>query len=144
MCWEEQAALHSISTWVLAALIQQPYPAQVLSYPSTGSVRAAHPKGFESVCREELWPLQEHPEIEWFLWIDSDTMIINPTFEMPLRKFKGKDLIIWGNETALLEGDGRNGTALFACLVSSCTVVWSSCLPSWGRPCWCWQGIHEL
>ena len=55
--------------------------------------------------------LQEHPEIEWYLWIDSDTMIINPTFEMPLKKFKGKDLIIWGNETALLEGDGRNGTA---------------------------------
>lgn len=51
----------------------------------------------------------EHPEIEWYLWIDSDTMIINPTFEMPLRKFKGKDLVIWGNETALLEGDGRNG-----------------------------------
>lgn len=38
-------------------------------------------------------------------------MIINPTFQMPLNKFKGKDLIIWGNETALLEGDGRNGTA---------------------------------
>ena len=56
--------------------------------------------------------LQEHPEVEWYLWIDSDTMIINPTFEMPLRKFKGKDLVIWGNETALLEGDGRNGGAL--------------------------------
>ena len=55
--------------------------------------------------------LQEHPEIEWYLWIDSDTMIINPTFEMPLKKFKGKDLIIWGNETALLEGDGLRGTA---------------------------------
>jgi hypothetical protein len=38
-------------------------------------------------------------------------MIINPTFQMPLHKFKGKDLIIWGNETALLEGDGRNGIA---------------------------------
>ena len=55
--------------------------------------------------------VQEHPETEWYLWIDSDTMIINPTFQMPLNKFKGKDLVIWGNETALLEGDGRNGTA---------------------------------
>ena len=67
--------------------------------------------------------MQEHPEIEWYLWIDSDTMIINPTFEMPLRKFKGKDLIIWGNETALLEGDGRNGMPLFfqGCCTKSCS-----------------------
>lgn len=63
--------------------------------------------------RDDALPVQEHPEIEWYLWIDSDTMIINPTFEMPLRKFKGKDLVIWGNETALLEGDGRNGMSLF-------------------------------
>lgn len=49
-------------------------------------------------------------------------MIINPTFEMPLRKFKGKDLIIWGNETALLEGDGRNGEDLSPLLSASCTV----------------------
>ena len=63
--------------------------------------------------------LQEHPEIEWYLWIDSDTMIINPTFQMPLNKFKGKDLIIWGNETALLEGDGRNGTARTHSVTSS-------------------------
>ena len=53
--------------------------------------------------------LQEHPDTEWFMWIDSDTMIINPTFQLPLNKFAGKDLIIWGNETALLAGDGRSG-----------------------------------
>lgn len=43
------------------------------------------------------------------MWIDSDTMIINPTFQLPFNKFAGKDLIIWGNETALLAGDGRSG-----------------------------------
>ena len=92
---------------------------------------------------EELWSLQEHPEIEWFLWIDSDTMIINPTFEMPLRKFKGKDLIIWGNETALLEGDGRNGTPPFKCFSNSWAALFISRLPSWRRPWWRCQGISE-
>ena len=53
--------------------------------------------------------LQENPETEWFMWIDSDTMIINPTFNLPFAKFKGKDLVIWGNETALLAGNGRSG-----------------------------------
>lgn len=43
------------------------------------------------------------------MWIDSDTMIINPAFQLPLNKFAGKDLVIWGNETALLSGDGRSG-----------------------------------
>ena len=54
-------------------------------------------------------------------------MIINPTFEMPLRKFKGKDLIIWGNETALLEGDGRNGTDLSSPLSASCINPCKGC-----------------
>ena len=53
--------------------------------------------------------MQEYPETDWYLWIDSDTMIINPTFNLPLHKFAGKDLVIWGNETALLAGDGRSG-----------------------------------
>lgn len=47
------------------------------------------------------------------MWIDSDTMIINPTFQLPFNKFVGKDLIIWGNETALLSGDGRSGAHAF-------------------------------
>ena len=76
--------------------------------------RGGHAQSLQGACRLLTVccvSLQEHPEIEWYLWIDSDTMIINPTFEMPLKKFKGKDLIIWGNETALLEGDGLRGTA---------------------------------
>ena len=58
-----------------------------------------------------IWhaPGQEYPDTDWYLWIDSDTMIINPTFNLPLHKLKGKDLVIWGNETALLAGDGRSG-----------------------------------
>ena len=46
------------------------------------------------------------------MWIDSDTMIINPSFNIPFGEFKGKDLVIWGNETRLLAGDGRSGLAL--------------------------------
>jgi hypothetical protein len=58
---------------------------------------------------------QEHPEVEWFMWIDSDTMVINPTFELPFHKYKGRDLVIWGNETALLAGDGLKGAFILHC-----------------------------
>jgi hypothetical protein len=60
------------------------------------------------------------------MWIDSDTMIINPTFNLPFAKFKGKDLVIWGNETALLAGNGRSGAASHApkCFLSS---PWHHC-----------------
>lgn len=64
------------------------------------------------------------------MWIDSDTMIINPTFQLPLNKFAGKDLIIWGNETALLAGDGRSGMEelLFPMLLIEYDVLSTSML----------------
>ena len=43
------------------------------------------------------------------MWIDSDTMIIDVSFLLPFQRFKGKDLVIWGNETRLALGDGRRG-----------------------------------
>ena len=67
--------------------------------------------------------VQDHPETDWFMWIDSDTMIINPAFNIPFAKFKGRDLVIWGNETRLLAGDGRSGW--LPCL-SALRASWSS------------------
>ncbi len=65
------------------------------------------------------------------MWIDSDTMIINPTFQLPLNKFAGKDLVIWGNETALLAGDGKSGVYSFlrACRLVCCSLAILSLMP---------------
>lgn len=87
--------------------------------------------GIEKLCCS----VQEHPETEWFMWIDSDTMIINPTFELPFSKFKGKDLIIWGNETALLAGDGLKGGDRSRCLCL-CSEVYTK------RPYATYGGAH--
>lgn len=54
--------------------------------------------------------MDDYPDVEWYLWIDSDAMIIDVNFLLPFQRFKGKDLIIWGNETRLALGDGRRGT----------------------------------
>lgn len=74
---------------------------------------------------------QDYPDTEWYMWIDSDTMIINPIFNLPFGKFKGKDLVIWGNETALLAGNGRSGAHAQLCM------AFGSFLHLW-RP---WRGV---
>lgn len=56
-----------------------------------------------------LQAMNDFPDAEWYLWIDSDTIIIDVAFTLPFWNYNGKDLVIWGNETKLLEGDGRHG-----------------------------------
>ncbi|CAL8464124.1 g3659 [Coccomyxa elongata] len=85
--------------------------ARLHNYKVIAATNVADPT-LDNMWNKVGWLLKvyhEHPETEWFMWIDSDTMIINPTFQLPLNKFAGKDLVIWGNETALLSGDGRSG-----------------------------------
>ena len=52
---------------------------------------------------------QDWPDAEWYLWIDSDTVIIDVAFTLPFQEYAGSDLVIWGNETRLMAGDGRHG-----------------------------------
>ena len=56
-----------------------------------------------------LKTFDDHPDADWYMWVDSDTMIIDVSFLLPFQRFKGKDLVIWGNETRLALGDGRRG-----------------------------------
>ncbi|XP_016487207.1 putative xyloglucan 6-xylosyltransferase 5 [Nicotiana tabacum] len=44
-----------------------------------------------------------HPEIEWIWWMDSDAMFTDMTFEIPLSKYDGKNLIIHGYPELLNE-----------------------------------------
>ncbi len=43
------------------------------------------------------------------MWIDSDAMIVDPTFEIPFHTFGGKDLVAWGNEAELRAGNALAG-----------------------------------
>ena len=54
-------------------------------------------------------PAQEFPTAEWYMWIDSDAMIVDPTFEIPFHTFGGKDLVAWGNEAELRAGNALAG-----------------------------------
>ncbi len=63
---------------------------------------------------------QDHPSAEWYMWIDSDAMIVDPAFEIPFHKFGGKDLVAWGNEERLRAGDA---------LAGACGPQWGCRLP---------------
>ena len=82
--------------------------------------------------------LQDFPDAEWYLWIDSDTIIIDVAFTLPFWNYEGKDLVIWGNETRMLSGDGRRGESIGCCCgyhakLQSCKA-WQGALC--GLRCW--------
>ena len=56
--------------------------------------------------------MQEFPTAEWYMWVDSDAMIVDPTFEIPFHDFGGKDLVAWGNEEQLRAGNALAGMPL--------------------------------
>ncbi|CAM6093447.1 unnamed protein product [Calypogeia fissa] len=37
-----------------------------------------------------------HPEIEWFFWVDSDTIFTDMLFEPPWKTYDGHNMIMWG------------------------------------------------
>ena len=68
-------------------------------------LRAVHSTCISHSCL----PVQEFPTAEWYMWVDSDAMIVDPTFEIPFNQFGGKDLVAWGNEQ-LRAGNALAGT----------------------------------
>ena len=69
-------------------------------------LRAVHSTCISHSCL----PVQEFPTAEWYMWVDSDAMIVDPTFEIPFNQFGGKDLVAWGNEEQLRAGNALAGT----------------------------------
>lgn len=45
----------------------------------------------------------EHPEVEWFLWMDSDTLFTNMTFAFPLAKYDGYNMVVHGYDGEVYE-----------------------------------------
>jgi hypothetical protein len=56
---------------------------------------------------------EEHP-VEWVLWMDIDTVVIDANFTLPFEEFaaKSKDLVVYGNLTEVKEGHPVKGTPL--------------------------------
>ena len=83
--------------------------------------------------------MQEFPTAEWYMWVDSDAMIVDPTFEIPFNEFGGKDLVAWGNEEQLRAGNALAGAPqrLHArpCAHGCHARARSRCMGSARRPC---------
>ena len=95
---------------LLSVLNKQDY-ARLHNYPLVVASRLADPT-LHNMWNKVGWILktfEDYPTADWFFWVDSDTMVIDVNFVLPWNRFKGKDLVIWGNETRLALGDGRRG-----------------------------------
>ena len=46
---------------------------------------------------------------EWLLWVDMDVLLVDMAFNMPLNKYLGQDLVLWGNAQHLAAGDLYRG-----------------------------------
>ncbi|KAM7269354.1 hypothetical protein ACFE04_024851 [Oxalis oulophora] len=44
-----------------------------------------------------------HPEVEWIWWMDSDALFTDMTFEIPVKKYEGYNLVIHGYPDLLFE-----------------------------------------
>ena len=42
--------------------------------------------------------MADRPDVEWFLWLDTDTLVTDLSFEIPFDKYRGFDMVFSGNE----------------------------------------------
>lgn len=70
--------------------------------------------------------------LEWIVWMDYDSLIMDFDFNIPFEKYEGKDLILWflvcltlrGQEKELFEiGDAHNGLNTGVMLIRN--TLWS-------------------
>ncbi|CAO2040875.1 unnamed protein product [Urochloa humidicola] len=50
-----------------------------------------------------------HPEAEWVWWVDSDAVLTDMDFRLPLRRYRGHNLVVHG-WPSLVYGDARAGS----------------------------------
>ena len=59
----------------------------------------------------ELWAKTR--DYDWIMWIDYDALIMDMSFALPLERYHGKDLVLWGQERELFEiGDAHMGRCI--------------------------------
>ncbi len=54
----------------------------------------------------------EETELEWLLWVDLDTVIIDASFVFPFKRFRDADLVVYGDEDGTRAGDPAEGQAV--------------------------------
>ncbi|GBG84076.1 hypothetical protein CBR_g37951 [Chara braunii] len=45
--------------------------------------------------------MRSQPSYDWFIWIDSDTMILDMDFRIPWQEYNGYSLVMWGDGPSL-------------------------------------------
>ncbi|KAI5061474.1 hypothetical protein GOP47_0023979 [Adiantum capillus-veneris] len=64
--------------------------------------------------------MEAHPEAEWFWWIDSDVVITDMLFELPLHLYKPYNLVVHGWEREVFEKKSVMGLNAGSFLVRNC------------------------
>lgn len=49
-------------------------------------------------------------EVGWFLWVDSDTLILDMDRPLPVERYEGRDIVVWGCSPDLLDNYNALGT----------------------------------
>ncbi|CAF1356510.1 unnamed protein product [Didymodactylos carnosus] len=58
---------------------------------------------------------------EWIMWVDSDALIVNMSFDIPFDRYVGYNLVIWGLDDLLYKkGDPFNGINTGVFLIRNC------------------------
>ena len=75
----------------------------------------------------------EETELEWLLWVDLDTVIIDASFVFPFKRFRDADLVVYGDEDGTRAGDPAEGQAVNwrgVQVLNACCI----CRHWWGPP----------
>ena len=63
-------------------------------------------------------------EAEWIMWVDIDTVIADMAIVPRFSDYAGKDLVVWGQQDKLMQGNLAEG----ACSPSLYVLAWNKTL----------------
>ncbi|KAL6635042.1 hypothetical protein ACP70R_027713 [Stipagrostis hirtigluma subsp. patula] len=66
-----------------------------------------------------------HPEAEWVWWVDSDAVLTDMDFRLPLRRYRAHNLVVHGWPRLVFEGEARSWTSLNAGVFLIRNCQWS-------------------
>ncbi|KAG2558114.1 hypothetical protein PVAP13_8NG129005 [Panicum virgatum] len=73
-----------------------------------------------------------HPEAEWVWWVDADTVFTDMDFALPLERYAGRDLVVYGWEAEVYEERSWVGLNAGVFLIRNCQ--WAlDLLDAWAR-----------
>ncbi|GAQ78946.1 Galactosyl transferase [Klebsormidium nitens] len=81
----DYARLHKIDLWYSLELFDEKFDIYWMKYPLLKKLMLAN------------------PDIEWFMWIDSDAIFTDMTLEIPFEKYKDHDIVYTGSPKAVYE-----------------------------------------